>query len=95
MAIEKFRTRLFSVSNLTVNGNLAVTGTTAHTGATTFSGTVNLNYGTTVPTMASNGAFQVTHIGGGGGTARLYFRANGTTYAINLVANGSVTWAGT
>jgi len=92
MAIEKFRTRIFLTSNLTVTGSLTVSGATTNSGAQTFSGsvsaaTVTVSSKLVAPyttsfigstTLTDNGQILV------GGTQRLYFKTGGTTYFINI-----------
>jgi hypothetical protein len=87
MAMEKFRTRLFLTSSLTVSGATAINGvmTIAPTGR------VILPYDTAAPTLASNGMIAVSHVGG---TAKLLIKSGGSLFTLALptaVAAGTIT----
>ena len=79
MSIDKMRTRVFLTSNLTV------------TGTATYTGAAVMPYGTSAPTLATNGMIAVANVGG---TTRLVIKSGGTTYTLVLgtaVAGGSIT----
>lgn len=98
MSMEKFRTRIFATSNLTVqgvtdlNGTITLDGSGTISGVFTVTGRINASSGTVVLPVASgfvgstnlsvNGAITV------GGTQRLYWRQNGTTYFVS--ASGTI-----
>ena len=108
MALEKFRTKVFVTSRLTVgglsgsigeliiNGNLKGTfvlqGTLTSTSTIdATSGAVVLPYGTSAPTLATNGMISVASVGG---TARLVIKAGGSTYTMafgTAVSGGTIT----
>ena len=92
--MEKFRTRIFAASDLTVTGALTVSGATTNSGAETMTGRLNIAGGSLVlPYSGSPTAFTTAGgIAGGsvGGAFKLYLRGAGTTYILSMptVASG-------
>jgi len=93
MALDKFRTRMFLTSNLTVQGSSTFTGAVAVNGVMTVAptGRIILPYDTAAPTLASNGMIAVSHVGG---TAKLLIKSGGSLFTLALptaAAAGSIT----
>lgn len=82
--IEKFRARIFAVSNLTVAGTTTLSGAVTLAGVTTFSGSVvNSGSATNSGTVTFTGKVNLPY-----GTAAPTFAANGGV-AVATVSNAS------